>query len=138
MAGKDRFETVTGVQTTNMIGYAITGAVLVLLSLFGLLVTVGLFIVLAAVAVTSAAMLIVFQLTIKWKIVFENDQMYAENVSTHQIKNIGRLRLSDLEIRDTNKEKDTGKLFTPYPDCRYENVKNFAALKEYLNTHLQP
>ncbi|MBO4423563.1 MAG: hypothetical protein J5879_08995 [Clostridia bacterium] len=138
----DRFETETGVQTSNIIGYLASGGVLVLLSLFGLYFSVWMFLFLAGCSVIAVAFLALFQTRIKWIIVFEGDRMYTRNTmnsaAMYNAYDCGVIRMSQIKLKLTNKKKDRGYLGIPGTVYKYGNIKNFTAMKEYLEAHLQP
>ena len=73
---KNRFETETGVQTKNIIMYAVSGVALILLSLLGLLNNLLTFLFFAGCSVIAVTFLIIFQTGIKWRIVFIGDELY--------------------------------------------------------------
>ena len=133
----NRFETETGVQTSNIFRYAAAGVGLVLLSLLGLLNNFVTFLFFAGCSIIAVTFLILFQTGIKWRIVFVGDELFLYRTRDNYEVQFGKKRRSELTLKETNAKKDRGMMTVNGTVYKYGNIKKFSKLKEYIEENLE-
>jgi hypothetical protein len=137
-SGGPCFATESGRAWSNLIGMAVTGAAISVF-LFFLLRDSAQTGTLLAVCGGLFAAVVLFGLysvhTSRFRIVFRGNAIHLTNVATKQEFDVWDIPASDCVMKLTDPENDLGSLVIRKTQFRMTKVRNFSAMKQYVEEH---